>query len=227
MKWKLHRLVKPFSPFLANAYYMSALSEWRVNTPVTGYTDWYQPAWDYSRRFKLYDYILQSEALALQPLHYFEFGVSGGSSFRWWLQHSQHTDARFFGFDTFEGLPEAFGPFQKGAMAVAQEALQITDQRASFYKGLFQDTLLPFLQNYKASAKKIIHLDADLFTATIFVLSQLYPYLQEGDIILFDEFAVPTHEFMAFKIFADSFYFKYEVIASANNYLFLAVKCEK
>ena len=70
-------------------------------------------------------------------------------------------------------------------------------------------------------------MDADLFSATIFSLSQLYRFLNEGDIILFDEFAVPKHEFMAFKIFTESFYVDYEVIGAANNYLFLAVKIKK
>jgi hypothetical protein len=37
--------------------------------------------------------------------------------------------------------------------------------------------------------------DADLFSATLFSLSQLYRYLNDGDILLFDEFAVPKHEF--------------------------------
>jgi hypothetical protein len=112
-------------------------------------------------------------------------------------------------------------------MAAALESLNITDTRAGFYKGLFQDTLIPFLDQYKSERRKLIHMDADIFSATLFTLSQLYRHLREGDVIMFDEFAVPTHEFMAFKIFAESFYLKYEVIAAANNYLFLAIKIKK
>ena len=55
-------------------------------------------------------------------------------------------------------------------------------------------------------------------------MSQLYRFLKPGDIILFDEFAVPRHEFLAFKIFTESFYVDYEVIGAANNYLFVAIK---
>ncbi|MES1223071.1 MAG: TylF/MycF/NovP-related O-methyltransferase, partial [Bacteroidota bacterium] len=142
----------------------------------------------------------------------------------WWLENNKNADSRFYGFDTFEGLPESFGSFEKGSMAVSLESLNINDPRATFYKGLFQDTLIPFLNNYKSARKKLIHLDADLFSSTIFSLSQLYRFLNEGDILLFDEFAVPKHEFMAFKIFTESFYVNYEVIGAANNYLFLAVK---
>lgn len=227
MKWGLHGIVEPFTGAMQNGLYMSKLSKWRKETPVKGYNDWYQGDWDYNRRIKLYEAISQQEGLAHAPIDYFEFGVCGGYSFKWWLQHNAHPDSFFFGFDTFEGLPEAFGPFGKGSMAVALESLDINDPRASFYKGLFQDTLVPFLDNYKNEKRKLIHMDADIFSATIFSLSQLYRFLNDGDIILFDEFAVPKHEFMAFKIFTESFYVKYEVIGAANNYLFVAIKIKK
>ena len=227
MKWKLHALVEPFTGLLQNAYFMSKLSKWRSQTKVNGYNDWYQGTWDYSRRYDLYEAVSKAEKLDNTSIDYFEFGVCGGLSFKWWLEHNKNADSKFYGFDTFEGLPEAFGPFGKGSMAVALESLNITDQRASFYKGLFQDTVVPFLDQYKSNRKKLIHLDADLFSATLFSLSQLYRFLNDGDILLFDEFAVPKHEFMAFKIFTESFYINYEVIGAANNYLFLAVKIIK
>jgi hypothetical protein len=194
---------------------------------VNGYNDWYRGKWDYSRRYNLYEAISKAEQLENSAIDYFEFGVCGGHSFKWWLEHNKNADSKFYGFDTFEGLPEAFGPFEKGSMAVALESLNISDPRASFYKGLFQDTLIPFLDHYNSGRKKLIHLDADLFSATIFSLSQLHRFFRDGDILLFDEFAVPKHEFMAFKIFTESFYINYEVIGAANNYLFLAVKIKK
>jgi O-methyltransferase len=224
MKWNLHKLVGPFSSSLNNAVSMGELSRWRMAYPVKGYNDFYQKNWDYNRRYDLYKAIGEQEGLFDKPLAYFEFGVSGGHSFRWWLQHNKNPDSRFFGFDTFEGLPEKWGAFEKGAMAVALEALDIHDTRVSFYKGLFQETLIPFLDAYDNGSRKLIHMDADLFSSTIFTLSQLYRYLKPGDIILFDEFAVPTHEFLAFKIFTESFYINYEVIGAANNYLFVAIK---
>jgi len=227
MKWRLHGLIEPFAGGMLNAYYMSKLSKWRRKTKVNGYNDWYQRKWDYNRRHILYQNISQQEELQNSSIDYFEFGVCGGHSFRWWLEHNKNAQSRFFGFDTFEGLPEDFGPFGKGTMAVAMESLNITDPRASFYKGLFQDTLIPFLEKYQNGKRKLIHMDADIFSATIFSLSQLYRVLNDGDIIFFDEFAVPKHEFMAFKIFTESFYVNYEVIAAANNYLFLAIKIKK
>jgi len=224
MKWRLHGIIEPFTGALLNLYYMSKLSKWRRRTIVKGYNDWYCRDWVYERRITLYETISRQENLSDSDIDYFEFGVSGGHSFKWWLEHNKNPASRFFGFDTFEGLPESFGHFKKGDMAASLESQVMNDPRASFYKGLFQDTLVPFLEQYKVDKRKLIHMDADIFSATIFSLSQLYRVLNDGDIILFDEFAVPKHEFMAFKIFTESFYVNYEVIGAANNYLFLAVK---
>lgn len=224
MKWNMHKVVHPLSATLSNAVNMGSMSEWRKQHPVTGYNDFYQKTWDYSRRYNLYEAIGKQEGLYEQPIDYFEFGVAGGFSFKWWLEHNTNKQSRFFGFDTFEGLPEKWGAFEKGSMAYAMESLNIKDSRASFYKGLFQQTLIPFLDQYDNQHKKLIHIDSDLFSSALFTMSQLYRFLKPGDILLFDEFAVPQHEYLAFKIFTESFYVQYDVIGAANNYLFVAIK---
>lgn len=224
MKWNMDGVVDPFSSGLKNAVFMSDMSRWRKDHPVKGYNDFYQETWDYERRYTLYNEVARAEKLFTEEIDYIEFGVAGGHSFKWWLERNKNIGSRFYGFDTFEGLPEKWGHFEKGDMAVAMDSLNINDSRGSLYKGLFQDTLLPFLENYDNKNRKLIHMDADLFSSTIFTLSQLYRFLKPGDVILFDEFAVPQHEFLAWKIFTESFYVNYDVIGAANNYLFLAVK---
>ena len=224
MKWNLHSITNPFSGIVGNGMNMGHMSKWRKDNPVKGYNDFYQEQWDYTRRFILYEAIAKQENLLSQPVDYFEFGVAGGFSFKWWLEKNQLPGSRFFGFDTFEGLPEKWGAFEKGSMAYAMESLQINDSRASLYKGLFQETLNPFLEKYDNSNRKLIHIDSDLFSAALFVMTQMYRFLKPGDILLFDEFAVPQHEFLAFKIFTESFYIDYDVIGAANNYLFVAIK---
>ena len=224
MKWKLHSFILPFYGAFTNALNMAQMSNWRLKHRVNGYNDFYQKTWDYNRRYTLYEEIGKQENLFEVPIDYFEFGVAGGYSFKWWLSHNQNPASKFFGYDTFEGLPEEWGGFEKGSMSYTLESLEISDTRASFYKGLFQQTLIPFLRQYVSTNKKVIHIDSDLFSSALFTLSQLYPFLNTGDIIFFDEFAVPQHEFLAFKIFTEAFYVNYEVIAAANNYLFVAVK---
>lgn len=212
---------------MLNAVYMTRLSKWRKETPVNGYNDWFCRNWDYSRRGKLYEAICGQENIDQQAIDYLEFGVSSGASFKYWLTKNKNPESKFFGFDTFEGLPENFGPFGKGSMANSIESLGITDTRVTFYKGLFQDTLVPFLEIFPNQKRKLIHLDADIFSATLFVLSQLHRFLKKGDIIMFDELAVPTHEFMALDIYVKCFYPEFEVIAAANNYMFVAIRVTK
>jgi hypothetical protein len=67
-------------------------------------------------------------------------------------------------------------------------------------------------------------MDADLYTSTLFVLTTVSPYLRKGDIILFDEFNVPMHEFKAFSEWVKSYYINYQVIAAVNNFYQIAIR---
>ena len=67
-------------------------------------------------------------------------------------------------------------------------------------------------------------MDADLYSATLYVLTLMTPFLKKGDIIFFDEFNVPMHEFKAFSEWSNSFYLDYEIIGSVNNFYQTAIK---
>ena len=45
---------------------------------------------------------------------YVEFGVHRGHSIRYFAGHNRHSQSEFIGLDSFEGLPEAWGPLRKG-----------------------------------------------------------------------------------------------------------------
>ena len=184
--------------------------------------DFYAYKRNYAKRFELYKAVSAHYELNQREMIYLEFGVASGESFYWWVQNNGHPGSRFFGFDTFEGLPENWGGFyKKGDMAHEMKDLKTEDKRALFIKGIFQETLAGFTRSHHSELTgkpKLIHLDADLFSSTIFVLSQLYPYLNKGDLILFDEFNVANHEFFAFKIFTDAFYVKLRLIGAQNNF---------
>jgi hypothetical protein len=161
-----------------------------------------------------------------KPFDYLEFGVSQGHSFRWWVSNSANSESRFYGFDTFEGLPENWGTFNKGDMIANIPTLD--DTRSHFIKGLFQETLNDFLvkNNLNNGKRKIIHLDADLFSSTLYALTSLAPFLKSGDVLFFDEFNVPNHEFFAFKTFCDSYYVKVRLLGAVNNYFQVAMIIE-
>lgn len=174
---------------------------------------------DHTRRYNLYAHMMETQQLKSADLDYLEFGVCTGSSMKWWVANNDNPQTRFYGFDTFEGLPEAWGPsFKKGAMSANIPVMN--DDRVEFFKGLFQDTVPGFLKQYPMDKgkRKIVHLDADLFSSTLYALSTLNHFLNEGDIVLFDEFNVPNHEYYALRIFEKTFYREFKLIGAVNNY---------
>ena len=203
--------------------HLAELSKFVHKHKNIAYSDFYTSKFDYKKREKLFEYVIEKEGLDTN-VDYLEFGVSTGNSFRWWVNKLQNKKARFYGFDTFTGLPEDWGPFKAGDMSNGNKAPVINDDRIEFYQGVFQQTLIPFLANYKNENKKIIHMDADLYSATLYVLTLITPYLKSGDIIFFDEFNVPMHEYKAFSEWTNSFYIDYEVIGTVNNFYQLALK---
>jgi hypothetical protein len=56
------------------------------------------------------------------------------------------------------------------------------------------------------------------------VLTTLAPFIKKGDILFFDEFNVPMHEFKAFTEWVSSFYIDYEVLGAVNNFYQVAIK---
>jgi len=187
------------------------------------YSDFYSNTFDYKKRVLLFEYVIEKEKLD-GNIDYLEFGVSTGNSFRWWTSRIKNKNARFYGFDTFTGLPEDWGPFKAGDMSNGNKPPVINDDRINFYQGLFQQTFIPFLANYTNKNRKVIHLDADLYSSTLYILTLITPYLNSGDIIFFDEFNVPMHEYKAFAEWSNSFYIDYEVIGTVNNFYQLALK---
>jgi O-methyltransferase len=218
---KLHNLL----PFKILRFFsqLGELSKWINKHKNINFSDFYSSRFDYSKRYSLYTYILEN-MISDTPIDYLEFGVSKGVSFRWWSENVKNKNSRFFGFDTFTGLPEDWGNFKKGEMDNNNEIPQINDSRCFFYQGLFQQTLPLFLKSYTSGVRKIIHMDADLYTSTLFVLTSVSHILEKGDIIIFDEFNVPMHEFKAFSEWSSSYYIKYEVVGAVNNFYQLAIK---
>lgn len=220
---RLHVIFNLFSGLYLNLYYLTKLSLWAAKNRKVRIND-FPSKWDYNKRYELYKRIIANESLQNTPVNYLEFGVAQGFSFRWFMEQNTNPQSRFYGFDTFTGLPEDWGPYKKGEFDNGSKPPEITDSRGQFFQGLFQQTLPGFIPTLDRSRKNIIMIDADLYSSTLFALTSLAPYLNKDDIIFFDEFAVPTHEFKAFHEFTQSYYIKLELIGAANNYYFVAFK---
>jgi O-methyltransferase len=174
----------------------------------------------FESRYDLYKY-LNNEIVKNAPIDYLEFGVWYGKSIKHWTELNQDPNSRFFGFDTFEGLPEDWKVFTqvlpKGTFSAEGKIPEINDPRVQFIKGLFQTTLPDFLKSFTVNNQLIINCDADLYTSTLYVLASLNPFMVPGTIVIFDEFFT-VHEFRAFRDFTQSFMRNYRLLATAERF---------
>jgi hypothetical protein len=134
------------------------------------------------------------------PILYLEFGVFDGASLRAMVSRFTHPQSKFFGFDSFVGLPEDWLQLKAGAFSQKGNPPNIADSRVSFVKGWFQNTLPPFLarQVFEPDVPVFVNFDADVYSATLFVLCQLWEKLSRY-YFYFDEFTfdevVALHDF--------------------------------
>lgn len=167
------------------------------------------------------------DSLKNEPITYYEFGVRHGTSMRWVTETQTHPDSRFYGFDTFEGLPEDWIPFwgangigggaTKGMMDAKQP--KIGDERVKLYKGLFQKTLPICLKEHPPKNRLFINIDCDIYSGALFVLTSMHPYLKYDDYVYMDEFFDLLNEFAAFNDYVRAYYVKdkYRLIGRAYD----------
>lgn len=137
-----------------------------------------------SHRKELWNIV--GRAVGDKKVLYLEFGVFRGDSMRYWCSLLRHREASLHGFDSFEGLPEAWRPWvPKGALSVAGEIPDIPDPRVRFFKGLFQETL----PHYTPPEHEVcvINLDCDLYSSAAYVLGALKPLLKPGTYLYLDD----------------------------------------
>jgi O-methyltransferase len=70
----------------------------------------------------------------------------------------------------------------------------------------------------------VIHLDGDLFSSTLFVLTTLARHFKRGDIIFFDNFICSVDEYRAFEFFVKAFRVNYEVLGAVGEYSRVCVR---
>jgi hypothetical protein len=112
------------------------------------------------------------------PVLYLEFGVASGRSIIGMAKRFTHPQSRFFGFDSFAGLPESWLHLPQGAFSSGGKPPETQDKRIAFVTGWFQNTVHPFLSDFAGAGDKVvlIHFDADLYSSTSFLLSSLWPH---------------------------------------------------
>ena len=126
------------------------------------------------------------------PGNIVEFGVAQGDSTRAIKRalrrhgsalFSRHGKKELFALDSFEGLRESFENAKVGEFAGSIPNIA----GVNFVKGYFEQTCTPELKR-RVGQIAFAHLDADLYSSTLFALRWMTGSLDTGSLLLFDEF---------------------------------------
>lgn len=176
------------------------------------------PCPEFAKRTEMYDHI-NSAVLQNAPIDYLEFGVYQGDSIRHWASVNRDPASRFYGFDSFEGLPEKWRETQgKGHFNVDGNIPKIDDPRVRFIKGWFDRTLPGFVETFAPQHRLVLHLDADLYSSTMIPFIFLHKWMVPGTLMIFDEFYDRQHEFRAFQDFERIWKRSYRVNCQMENF---------
>lgn len=158
----------------------------------------------FENKVDLWDYTLSKVAESNSDGVILEFGVFEGFSINHFARRL--SNRTIYGFDSFLGLEENWSGYvlTKGHFSL-NGSVPKCEPNVNLIVGKFQDTLIPFLEQHQKISISFVHMDADTYLPTSYVLSVLEPTLSSGTIILFDEFfGYPNwraHEFKAWEEF--------------------------
>lgn len=116
-----------------------------------------------------------------------EFGVYRGESLSTIAAHFESQSVH--GFDSFVGLPKAWGGTAsgEGAFDVGGQPPELDASNVEFHVGWFNDTVPPFAAR-NDDPFAFCHMDADLYVSTKVVFQELAHWFVPGTIVVFDEY---------------------------------------
>lgn len=139
---------------------------------------------------------------------YLEFGVWKGRNFKMayhmnqFIKDPRLRNMKFYAFDSFQGLPEISNPldrkydeFKKGDFSYDQISFKkvlkksrVNLNRVFTVPGFYEHSLNNDTKT-KLTVKKasIIYVDCDLYESTVLVLDFITDYVDDGTIIIFDD----------------------------------------
>lgn len=110
-------------------------------------------------------------------------------------------DIHFYGFDSFEGLPpaegidQADGRFFEGQFSCSKQDVEknlesngMDMSRTTLVQGFYENSLTAQLKaEHPFRPASVVLMDCDLYSSTVEALAWVDIYLQDGTIILFDD----------------------------------------
>ena len=148
-----------------------------------------------------------------------EFGVYTGGTINFFSERIPN--GHFDGFDTFEGLPSGKGVWKKYFEDKKFDIggkLPKVNANVTLHKGLIENTLPEFIATtLKDRHVSFVHVDVDIYEATVAIFSLLGSRIVPGTVILFDEYCnydgFYNEEYRAFQEFIGTSKVRYKVLA--------------
>jgi len=185
------------------AFFCQQLS--RPSLRYSGYFSAWRDVFAYSEREKMVRQAMRFAFFSKLEGDYLEFGVARGGNFVsafFFAKICNLTAMQFYAFDSFAGLPkitgidaQGFRQFEEKAFACALDEFRaiikskgVDLRRVQLVSGWY-DTSLNSETKQKLALKKaaVIWVDCDLYESTVPVLNFITDYLQDGTILIFDD----------------------------------------
>lgn len=125
-----------------------------------------------------------------------ELGVYKGGSLK--IMADAYPDRKFWGFDTFEGLPKVDwnesephnpGDFNDTSLEAVQDFLK-NNPNVRLVKGYFPESIKGFENEVKGLS--FVHVDTDFYQSVKACIDYFYPLLKPGGVIAFDDYEWPA-----------------------------------
>lgn len=111
-----------------------------------------------------------------------EFGVATGKS-AYRLSNWIPGGCTLWLFDSYEGLPEDVAHLPEGAYKATPPQSLLDRPAVRDMRGLFEDTV----PGWGAPPLAFVHVDCDLYSSALLVLTHVVPRLVPGAVVVFDE----------------------------------------
>lgn len=155
-----------------------------------------------------------------------EFGVNSGGTIN---QIAKFMPGRkIHGFDSFEGLPEAWSGYNLVAGHFSRQGrMPRVRGNVTLHPGWFTDTLPSFAKSLSQPIA-LLHVDCDLYSSTKTIFQHLKDHIVPGTIIVFDEFFNypnwQAHEYKAFMEFVSERGLEFDYLAYSYEQAALVVR---
>ena len=151
-------------------------------------------------------------AAAIESGLVLEFGVRNGATIR---QIAAAVDQPVHGFDSFEGLPEAWHDEPAGSYST-KGAMPEVPNNVELHKGWFNETLPAFVRAHPEPVR-FMNVDCDIYSSTKTVFDVLADQIIPGSVVVFDEYIGNERwrddEYRAFQEAVRRYDWRYEYLA--------------